>query len=154
MYLHNVALCASFNTRKECLLTIFNLNLITNMSIDSRRALSLVCTWSHKLGFEVALWHQHSSIIKACTICKEGLIKDEHHQCFTCSTCSAICDRYDDILKGSDDLSVTLKKEHGEGWPHICMPYSHVMCFKVWIPLLKKETHNMKTCALRLMGQY
>ena len=33
--------------------------LITNMSINSHRALILLHTRSHKVGIEVALWHQN-----------------------------------------------------------------------------------------------
>ena len=33
--------------------------LITNMSINSRIVLTLLCTRSHNLGVEVALWNQN-----------------------------------------------------------------------------------------------
>ena len=46
----------------------------------------------------------------ACKVCKEGLVEDEYHLLFTCSTYSAIHESYDDILSGGDDLSVTLKR--------------------------------------------
>ena len=46
----------------------------------------------------------------ACKVCKEGLVEDEYHLLFTCSTYSAIHESYDDIISGGDDLSVTLKR--------------------------------------------
>ena len=80
------------------------------MSINSRRALTLLRTRSHNLGIEVALWNQNQPNIKACKVCKEGLVEDEYHLLFTCSTYSAIRESYDDILRGCDDLNVTLKR--------------------------------------------
>ena len=47
--------------------------------------------------------------LKACKVCKEGMVEDECHFLFTCSAYSAIRSRYVDILKGSDNLSVILK---------------------------------------------
>ena len=75
-------------------------DLIIDMSSNSR---------SHKLGIEFALWHQILSNIKACKACKEGLVEDEYHLLFTCSTYSAIHESYDDILRGDDDLSIIVK---------------------------------------------
>ena len=46
----------------------------------------------------------------ACTVCNEGLVVDEYHLLFTCSAYSVVRESYDDILKGGDDLSVTLKR--------------------------------------------
>ena len=43
---------------QEDLLIAFQPYLITNMSINSRRALTLLRTQSHNLGIEVALWNQ------------------------------------------------------------------------------------------------
>ena len=43
-------------------------------------------------------------------MCKEGLVEDEYHLLFTCSAYSAVCESYDDILRGGDDLHVTLKR--------------------------------------------
>ena len=71
--------------------------LITNMSINSRRALTLLRTQSHKLGIEVALCHQNPSNIKACKVCEEGLVDDEYPLLFTCSAYSAIRESYGDI---------------------------------------------------------
>ena len=84
--------------------------LITNMSINSRRALTLLHTWSHNLGIEVALSHQNQPNIKACKVCKEGLLEDEDQLFSTCSAYNAIRKSYDDILRGGDDFSVTLKR--------------------------------------------
>ena len=84
--------------------------LITNMCIYSRRALTHFCTWSHSLGIEVALWHQNQPNIKACKVCKEGLVEDEYHLLYICSPYSAIRESYDDILRGDDDLNATLKR--------------------------------------------
>ena len=41
-------------------------------------------------------------------------------------------------------------RHHREGWAHMCMLYSHIetLCFNVWIPLLRKETHIKNTCIL------
>ena len=74
--------------------------LITNMSINSRRALTLLRTRSHNLGIEVALWNQNQPNIKTCKVCNEGLVEDEYHLFFTCSTYNAIRESYDDILRG------------------------------------------------------
>ena len=30
----------------------------------------------------VALWHQNQPNIKACKVCKKGLVEDEHITCF------------------------------------------------------------------------
>ena len=84
--------------------------LITNMSISSCRALALLRTRSHSLGIEVALWNQNKPNIKACKVCKEGLIEDEYHLLFTCSAYSAIRESYGDILSGGNDLSIILNR--------------------------------------------
>ena len=42
--------------------------LITNISINSHRALTLIHTRSHKLGIEVALWNQNQLHMKACKV--------------------------------------------------------------------------------------
>ena len=82
--------------------------------------MALLCIWSRELCFEGALWHQHSSNIKACTVCEERLIENGCHDSFTSSTCSSIHYNYDDVLKGTDDLSVTQKREHHEGLGFTC----------------------------------
>ena len=51
-----------------------------------------------------------SAKYKTCKVCKEGLVEDEYHLLFTCSAYSAIHESYDDILRGGDDLSITLKR--------------------------------------------
>ena len=59
------------------------------------------------------MWHQNQSNVKACKVCEQGLVKDEYHLLFTCSTynfISVICKNYDDILRGDDDMSVILKR--------------------------------------------
>ena len=43
-------------------------------------------------------------------MCKEGLVDGEYHFLFTCSAYSAVCESYDDILRGGYDLSLTLKR--------------------------------------------
>ena len=48
--------------------------------------------------------------MKTCKVCKEGLVEDEYHLLFTCSTYNTIRESYDDILRGGDDLSVILKR--------------------------------------------
>ena len=83
--------------------------LITNMSSNARRALTLLCTRSHKLGIEVASWYQNVTNLKTCKVCNGGMVEDECHLLFTCLTYSAICSRYADILRGSDNLSSILK---------------------------------------------
>ena len=50
------------------------------------------------------------SNIKVCKVCDEGLVENEYHLLFTCSTYNVIRESYDDILRGGDDLSVTLKR--------------------------------------------
>ena len=80
------------------------------MSINSRRTLILLRTQSHILGVEFALWNQNQPNIKACKVCKEGLVEDEYHLLFTCSTYSIIRERYDDTLRAGGELSIiTLK---------------------------------------------
>ena len=81
--------------------------LITNMSSNSHRALTLLCTRSHKLGIEIASWYQNVTNLKTCN---EGMVEDECHLLFTCSTYSAILSRYADILRGSDNIRTILKK--------------------------------------------
>ena len=46
--------------------------LITNTSINSRRALTLLHTRSHNLGIEVALWNQNQPNIKTCKDARKG----------------------------------------------------------------------------------
>ena len=48
--------------------------------------------------------------IKEYKIFKEGLVEDEYHLLFICSSYSAIRETYDYILRGGDDLSATLKR--------------------------------------------
>ena len=84
-------------------------DLITNMSSKDRRALTLLRTRSHKLGIEIASWSQNVTNLKTCKVCNEGMVEDECHLLFTCSTYSAIRSRYADILRGSDNLSAILK---------------------------------------------
>ena len=79
------------------------------MSSNAHRALILLRTRSHKLGIEVASWYQNVTNLKACKVCNEGMVEDECHLLFTCSTYSAIRSRYVDILRGSDNLSAILK---------------------------------------------
>ena len=83
--------------------------LITNMSSNARRALTLLRTRSPKLGIEVASWYQNVTNLKTCKVCNEGMVEDECHLLFTCSTYSAIRSRYADILRGSDNLRSILK---------------------------------------------
>ena len=51
--------------------------LIINMSINDRRALTLVHTRSHKLAIKVASWYQDITNFKACKVCNEGMVEDE-----------------------------------------------------------------------------
>ena len=75
---------------------------------------------------EVALWNQNQPNIKACKVCKEGLIEHAHHLLFTCSAYSAIHESYDDILRGGDDMSATLKRTPGRLSSYVYAPYSHI----------------------------
>ena len=68
--------------------------LIINMSINCRRALTLLHTQLH---IEVALWHQNQPNAKACRVCKEALVEDEYYLLFTCSMYTAIHENYDNI---------------------------------------------------------
>ena len=79
------------------------------MSGNARRALTLLHIRSHKLGIEIASWYQNVTNLKTCKVCNEGMVEDECHLLFTCSTYSAIGSRYADILRGSDNLSAILK---------------------------------------------
>ena len=59
------------------------------ISVNSRRALTLLFTHSPKLGdsIKVALWHQNVLNLMACKVCEEGLVvEDEYDLFFTCST--------------------------------------------------------------------
>ena len=47
--------------------------LITNMSSNARRALTLLHTQSHNLGIEVASWYQNVMNLKGCKVCNEGI---------------------------------------------------------------------------------
>ena len=82
--------------------------LITNMSSNARKALTLLRTRSHKLGIEVASWYQNLTNLKACKVCNEVMVEDECHLLFTCSAYSTIRSRYVDILRWSDNLSKIL----------------------------------------------
>ena len=59
-------------------------------------------------------------------MCKEGLVEDEYHLLFTCSAYSAVCESYDDILRGGDDLIITLKGTPRRLSSHMGMFYSHI----------------------------
>ena len=50
---------------------------------------------SQKLGIELALWHQNALNKKTCKVWEEGLVDDEYHLLFTCSTCSVIRESYE-----------------------------------------------------------
>ena len=56
--------------------------LITNMSINSRRALAILRTRSPNLDIKVSLWNPNQPKIKACKVCKEGLPEDDYHLLF------------------------------------------------------------------------
>ena len=86
--------------------------LITNISSNARRALTLLCTRSHKLDIEIASWYQNLPNLKTYKVCNEGMVEHECHLLLTCSTYSAIRSRYADILRGSDNLSVILKSSY------------------------------------------
>ena len=47
--------------------------LITNMSSNARRALTLH-TRSHKLGIEIASWYQNVTNFKTCKVCNQGIV--------------------------------------------------------------------------------
>ena len=83
--------------------------LITNMSSNACKALTLLRTRSHKLAIEIASWYQNVTNLKTCKLCNQGMVEDEYHFLFTCSTYSAIRSRYADILRGNDNLSAILK---------------------------------------------
>ena len=53
--------------------------LITNISSNAHKALTLIHTRSHKLGpgIEVALWYQNAKNLKTCKVCNEGMVEDE-----------------------------------------------------------------------------
>ena len=79
------------------------------MSSNAHRALTLLHTQPHKLGIKVASRYQNVMNLKACKVCNEAMIEDECHLFFTCLTYSAIRSRYQDILRGSDNVSAILK---------------------------------------------
>ena len=72
---------------------------LTNMSSNAHRALTLLHTRS-----EVA-----STNLKACKVCNEGMVENECDFLLTCLTYNAIVQRYDDILRWSENLSAILK---------------------------------------------
>ena len=45
---------------EERLIEILKVNVITNMSLNSHRALTLLHSRSHELGIEVVSWHQNA----------------------------------------------------------------------------------------------
>ena len=51
-----------------------------------------------------------AKFIKACKVCKEGLLDYERHLLVIWFAFSAIRVSYDDILSKGDDLSVTLRE--------------------------------------------
>ena len=124
--------------------------LITNMSSNARRGLTLLHTRSHKLGIEVASRYQNVTNLKACKVCNEGVVEGECHLLFAWSAYSAIRSRYDNILRGSDNLSAILKTPPRRLSSYVYMLYSHIetLCSNVSIPPLRKETHIKNTCIL------
>ena len=88
--------------------------------INSRRALTLHIQ-SHNLGILVT-YEPH---IKAWKVCKEGLVEDGYHLLFICFAYSAFRESYDDLLRGSDDLIVTLNITCRRR-AHMCLSYSHI----------------------------
>ena len=113
--------------------------LITNMGLNSRKALTLLCTPLHNLGIEVALWNQNQPTIKTCKVCKEGLVEDEYHLLFTCSPYSAIRESYDDILRGGDDLSIALKRTPRRLSSYVCGLFTVLESMN--IPSKEGDTH-------------
>ena len=66
-YIANINLeCWSQCTARMPIDHIQPLNLITNMSSNARRALTLLRPISHKLGLEVASCYQNVTNLKAC----------------------------------------------------------------------------------------
>jgi hypothetical protein len=49
------------------------------MSLSSLKALTVLRTRSHKLGIEIASWHQSASRLKSCKIYNQDIIEDEYH---------------------------------------------------------------------------
>ena len=48
--------------------------LITNISCNACRALTLLHTRSHKLGIEIASWYQNVTNFKTCKVCNQGIV--------------------------------------------------------------------------------
>ena len=68
---------------------------------------------------------------------------------FSHPTYSAIRSRYADILRGSDNLSVILKKPPRRLSSYVYALLTHRdFMLNVWIPLLRKETYIKNTCIL------
>ena len=115
--------CCSFLIQQSPLLPIDRTQpyLITNMSSNACRALTLLHTQSHKLGIEVASLYQNVMNLKACKICNEVMVEDECHLLFTCPIYSAIRSRYDDILRGCDNVSAILKTPTRRLNSYVCL---------------------------------
>ena len=77
------------------------------MSLSSWRVLKLLQTRLCKLGVEVASWHHHPNI-KICKVCNENLVVDEYHLLIARSMYKVICEKYDDLLDGHDNVSTCM----------------------------------------------
>ena len=122
------------------------------MSINSRRAITLLHTRSYNLDIEVALWNQNQPHIETWKVCKEGQVEDEYHLLFKCFGYSAIRGIYDDILRGVDNLNITLKETGKRLSSYLYALFTQTCCFKVSMSLLRKETHIEITFVLRSYG--
>ena len=74
--------------------------LVANMSLNSHRVL---CTWQHKLNIEVVSWHQNIWSMKTCEIWRWVSLP------FYMLNYHEIRERFDDILRGHDNMVDTLK---------------------------------------------
>ena len=125
------------------------------MSSNSRRGLTLLRTRSHKLDIEVASLHQNASNLKTYKICNEGPVEYEYHLLFICSTYNVIQERFDDILRRCDNLSIILKAP-----PRKLSTYVHTLTLtqrvfypRYGYPFLRRRHPSRTICKLGLMGQ-
>ena len=83
-------------------------------------------------------------------MCKEGLVEDEYHLLFTCSAYSAVCESYDDILRGGDDLHVTLKRIPRRLSSYVDALFTNWdFVLQVWISMSGRTHTSGKTCVVR-----
>ena len=59
-------------------------------------------------------------------ICNENLVEDEYHLLITSSAYKVICEKFDDLLDGHDNMNAIFKCPPRSASTSVCTLFSHV----------------------------